>query len=202
MSEGWRAPGVASNAFAKKDNHESRHVVRDARDGEYITDNISHGHPEASIAQASINYVALTLPQQPTPNPMEIYISFFLSQFRSDLPKEARPLHDNCRRCFALLLNEPTSSRIGESCTNPVIIASEALVKCHFGKVKGSYELLRESLRSYSTALRTLATKLNEVQSLGISTISEENWMDLAFSCLLLAFWEVSYSLPYPACSN
>jgi hypothetical protein len=117
---------------------------------------------------------------------MAIYVSFFLSQFTPDPPRHTLVLIQNVRQYFGQLLDRPHRH------TDPVTNAAEALVKTYFGRLHGSDVLINESIRSYIRALKSLSLKLDAVQSVGLASLEEDEWMRLAFSCLFLTFWEVS----------
>jgi len=125
---------------------------------------------------------------------MAIYVSFFLSQFTPDAPRTALVVIQNCRRYLGQLLDRPLPSGNQNNATyfHPVTDAAEALVMTYFGKLHGSDLLIRESLGSYTRALKSLYLKLGEVQPIGLGSLEEDEWTRLVFSCIFLTFWELA----------
>ncbi|KAK4446707.1 hypothetical protein QBC34DRAFT_450696 [Podospora aff. communis PSN243] len=163
MNEGWMPPGVASS-----------------------TDSPASIHKQSS---STTETPALSLQQPLAPDPRLIYASFFLSQFdRSKQPPQTLVMINTCQRYFGLLLDP---SPFGDG-SNPLPYAAEALVMNHFGKLNASPRLVQESISPYIKALRSMSSRLAQIQRVGIDSIEEEEIMQLVFACLYLAFWELA----------
>lgn len=188
MSDGWRAPGVASQPA----NGPSRQPPRNE---------ISPVHEDCRDDDARSNVrnrVRSLVPSRPlTPEPMAIYASFFLSQFTPNPPQAVLVMIQNCRRYLGQLLDRPSpgSPESNNAHPHPTTDAAEALVMTYFGRQHGSDLLIRESIRSYARALKSFSLKLDEVQSIGLVSVEEDEWIHLAFSCVFLTLWEVSGKL-------
>ncbi len=200
LAEGWRAPGVASQSHPQNGRSQSRR--QRAREDRNATVPASTPTPEepVMIISPSIDGESkecVTLSRSISPDPMQMYVAFFLAQFTTNLPREAYFFQYNCRRSFARLLGRSDASTgiIGPCLGDPLTHASEALVKGYFAKLHGSSQLLQESIRSCSTALKSLSVGLDEVNRIGVPALREPDWIDYIFSCILLAFWEVSNPL-------
>ncbi|KAH8884123.1 hypothetical protein GQ53DRAFT_846455 [Thozetella sp. PMI_491] len=182
LNEGWRAPGVGSPNPPKTTSP----AVHRARQG--------HRDPQArSSLERSHNGDGLALPRPIAMDPVEIYVSFFMAQFARDLPQEGQFFYQSCSRCFKLLLNKSASRTDPlEPYVAPMIVASEALVTGHFAKLNRSRGLLQESAHMYTTALTTLSVVLDEARLIGISSLREDDWLNLVVSCLMLTFWELA----------
>jgi hypothetical protein len=104
----------------------------------------------------------------------------------------------NCRRYLGQLLDRPlpggTESNIVHP--HPATDAAEALVMTYFGKQHGSSLLIHEGIRSYARALKSFSLKLDQVQSIGLVSLEEDEWLHLVFSCIFLTFCEVSGKQP------
>ena len=138
----------------------------------------------------------LIFPSRPlTPEPLTIYVSFFLSRFTPDPPRAALVMIQNCHLYLGQLLDRrplPVSAEFNMVHPHPATDAAEALVMTYFGRHHGSDLLIRESIRPYTRALKSFSLKLDQVQSVGLDSIDEDEWIHLVFSCLFLTFWEVS----------
>ena len=201
LAEGWRAPGVAAQSRPRNGCNPSHRKgpIHDVYDTVMTSDPV----PESSAMIASsrsseIPAERIPLSRSISPDPIQTYVGFFLAQFTTNLPREAYFFLSNCRRSFARLLDKPDANagRNAPCLGDPLLNASEALVKGHFAKLHGSTQLLHESIRSYSVALKSLSVGLEDVKSIGVPSLREEDWIDLIFSCILLAFWEVSVVVP------
>ncbi len=207
MSDGWRAPGVAAGLpndppraatqsqrrsrtggqGAPRMPPTSRHPPRNGM-------SLVHENCPDDDACRDDDASSVVLSRSLTPEPIAIYASFFLSQFTPDPPRAVLVMIQNCRRFLGQLLDRPlpggTVSTVAH--THPATDAAEALVMTYFGRQHGSDLLIRESIRSYSRALKSFSLKLDEVQSIGLAFVEEDEWTHLVFSCLFLTFWEVS----------
>lgn len=201
MSDGWRAPGVSSRLANDPPGAATQRQRRRCTGGQGVPplpptsrqsrrNEMSPAHEDCRDDDASS-----IVPSRPlTPEPMAICVSFFLSQFTPNPPRAVRVMIQNCRRYLGQLLDRPlpggTESNIVHP--HPATDAAEALVMTYFGRQHGSDLLIRESIRSYARALKSLSLKLDEVQSIGLVSVDEDEWRHLVFSCLFLTFWEVS----------
>lgn len=181
MSDGWRAPGVASQPA----NASSRQSPRNE---------ISPVHEDCRDDDASSHALSFAPSRPLTPEPMAIYASFFLSQFTPNPPQAVLVMIQNCRRYLGQLLDRPSpgSPESNTARPHPTTDAAEALVTTYFGRQHGSDLLIRESIRSYGRALKSFSLKLDQVQSIGLVSVEEDEWIHLAFSCVFLTLWEVS----------
>lgn len=200
LNEGWRAPGRSSRCHSQRGQpprHSSPKVAGEVF-GPVSTPTIERARPTMSphLDDTMFKY-GTPLPKSISPDPMQAYVAFFLAQFAATLPREATFFLYHCRRSFDQLLSKshPISGGSEWILGDPMIRAAEALVKGHFAKLHRSSWLLHESVGSYATALKSLSIGLDEVRRIGIPFLRDMDWMDLVFACVLLTFWEVSYSL-------
>ncbi|KAK0651143.1 hypothetical protein B0T16DRAFT_73566 [Cercophora newfieldiana] len=169
MSEGWVAPGVASPVpvpVAKSSDSKSQ---------------ISKNTPTLPSISRPI-----------TSDPRSVYASFFLSQFdtRQQRSELSMVMVENYRRYFGVLLEQsPCGNGNG---INPLPHAAEALVTNYFGKLNASPRLMHNSTVPYIKALKSMSARIAHIQRIGIASINEEEVMQLIFTCLYLAFWELA----------
>lgn len=185
MNEGWRAPGVAHIATAR----ETRNIhVGERKRGQEMTQGASSIADDGGSSGDS--YGRLVPSKALVPDRMALYSSFFLSGFT--LQNEDFTVQQ-LRRCFSLLCQMPSTTKPDDPGLSPVVQAAAALVQGHFGKLKSDTQIIRESACSYGRALRRLSLKLADMQCAGFHSINvrDEDWLDVVFSCLMLAFWEV-----------
>ncbi len=136
---------------------------------------------------------------------MTIYVSFFLSHFTRDPPLAGLIMIRSCRRYLGRLLDRlplPAGTASNTIRPHPETDAAAALVMTYFGKQHGSDALIRESTGSYTRALKSFSVRLDQVQSIGLASVDDEEWMNLVFSCIFLAFWEVSGIPTIVVCHN
>ncbi|KAK0618942.1 hypothetical protein B0T14DRAFT_554362 [Immersiella caudata] len=169
MNEGWIPPGTASAPSTAPPER-----------------------PASSIKSSSAEDVLLPFSRPLQSDPRPLYASFFLSQFDArKYPPEALVIVNSSQRYFGLLLGP---SPFGDG-SNPLPYAAEALAMNHFGKLNAAPRLIRESIAPYVKALQSMSSRLAHIQHAGIDCIDEEEVMQLMFSCLYLAFWELLESV-------
>ncbi len=187
MSDGWRAPGVAS-----RPTQSQRRSCTEGQGAPQMppTPRSPVMHEDCRDDDA----LSIVLSRPLTPEPVAIYVSFFLSQFTPNPPRALLPMIQNCRRYLGQLLDRPSPGGTESNmvCPHPAMDGAEALVMTYFGKQHGSDLLIRESIRSYARALKSFSLKLDEVQSIGLASVEEDEWIHLVFSCVFLTLWEVS----------
>ncbi|KAK1753334.1 hypothetical protein QBC47DRAFT_55395 [Echria macrotheca] len=125
------------------------------------------------------------------PDPLPIYVSFFLSQFTKSPPPQALVMVHSCHQYLGHLLHRPLPGPNGSDC-DPLADAAEALVTNHFGRLNSLQEVVHRSITPYVRALRALSTRLSQVQRVGIASIQEEEVLRLIFASLFLTFWELA----------
>ncbi|KAH8898781.1 hypothetical protein GQ53DRAFT_759030 [Thozetella sp. PMI_491] len=75
--------------------------------------------------------------------------------------------------------------------TRPKPAETDALARTHFGRVNGDRTREEEGIRIYASALRCMSKRVPEILGDTAGVLPEQDWHDLVFSCLLMAFWEL-----------
>jgi hypothetical protein len=134
------------------------------------------------------------LVDQPSLQPSQIHVAFFLSSF-GDRPFQSL---DSMGKLFKqyLSLGCPSLNTlvIGNVSTSaPVNIAIDALALGHFGTTHAHQTSIRQSFQQYGFALRLMSSRLQQTNTANHASLtkSEDNWQHFAFFCLVMAFWEV-----------
>ncbi len=115
-----------------------------------------------------------------------LYPSFFLSGFKDVDSESTAFVTSRLNRAFRL-----RNLAEGGSAAQPLADAVEALSSGYFAQQQKDTASQAESMLAYGKALQSLSEKLMHVRAPGLGALSEQDWDDLHFSCLLLALWEV-----------
>lgn len=179
LSEGWRAPGVASTARSKMKKPDSS------------------GSGTLTCSKTPTGPVFYT---SPAIDRSHLHTAFFLASFGSRPFQAPAFIVDVFRHYFSLVsFNELDGPRNSSSSSTPVVFAVDALAQAHFGMANADAVSVRRSFHTYGMALHAMSVRLAELKRIDseVYDISEEDWQHLAFFCLVMMFWEVC-SIPLP----
>ncbi|KAH8884346.1 hypothetical protein GQ53DRAFT_846287 [Thozetella sp. PMI_491] len=122
-----------------------------------------------------------------------VYGAFFLSEFKKPFGPGEIFLQARLLRAFQLLWSGKKDTDM------PITCAIEALAAGYFARIHNDRVSRDQSMLAYGRALKCLTSTLTEMQCVGLDVMSDSDWDDFHFSCLLLTLWELDQ---HPGTSN
>ncbi|KAH6880656.1 hypothetical protein B0T10DRAFT_581188 [Thelonectria olida] len=182
LSEGWRAPGVASTARSKmeKSNNTGSHPPLQSSNS-------------GALARSRTS-ADLVLYASPAVGRSHLHIAFFMASFGPRPFQAPVFIVDIFRHYFSLVSpHEHDDPKDSPSPSRPVILAVDALAYAHFGMANADAVSVRRSYQTYGMALHAMSVRLAELKRADsdFEGISEEDWQHLSVFCLVMMFWEV-----------
>lgn len=192
LNEGWRAPGVASNRIATTKNKRATPARETHQSGKLLA------------MQSSDDEVRLMGFEQLVVLPRaasfsKIHISAFLTSFGSRPSQKLGSLSYLFRQHLpSASISQYSPQKLQFNSITPVILAVDALVSCHFGMANADTALIQRGCEVYGRALQSMSAMLagTDFADVDFQSISEEDWGQIAFFCLVMTFWEVSTRSP------
>lgn len=155
--------------------------------------------PDPEATEHTGNAIDLVLFRNPTIDRSYLSITFFLSEFATDVLGSPPYIVGLFRHYSSLLPSRASTKSQGSLLSSvPVVLAVDALAQGHFGRANADLMSVRQSLQKYGMALRSMSAELaeNKIEDSDFRCLSEEDWQNMAFFCIVMTFWEVHCDPP------